>query len=201
MDCSQTPEQVIARCLQIGINCIAITDHGEVAGALEAQNLAPFPVIVGEEVLTPHGEVMGLFLQEKIPSPIPVEEAIAQIKAQGGLVCIPHPFDPLRLSRLRNKARQMILRQVDMVEVYNARSLLPIDTIRAQRLVRTNGLLASAGSDAHTRREIGNAYIEMPEFDDKDSFLRSLAQGKIHGRRTNPLVHFASTWTNLKKRF
>ena len=200
MDCTQTPEDVIARCLQIGINCIAVTDHGEISGALQAQESAPFPVIVGEEVLTPHGEVMGLFLQEKITSPIPLEEAVAQIKAQGGLVCIPHPFDPLRLSRLKDKARQAILSQVDMVEVYNARSILPIDSIRARRLIRNNGLLPSAGSDAHTQGEIGNAYIEIPEFDDRDSFLRALTQGKVHGRRTSPLVHIASTRASRRKR-
>ncbi|MDO8688252.1 MAG: PHP domain-containing protein, partial [Dehalococcoidales bacterium] len=121
MDCATSLEEIISRCLETGINCINIADHGTVEGALKMQSLAPFPVIVSEEVLTPHGEIMGMFLKESIPSGLSVEEAISRIKAQDALVCIPHPFDPLRGLRLDSKRFEELAGQIDIIEVFNAR--------------------------------------------------------------------------------
>ena len=87
MDCSMSLQQIIDRCLEKGINCIAIADHGTAEGGLKMRELAPFKVIVAEEILTPHGEIMGLFLEETVPSRISAEQAISRIRAQGGLVC------------------------------------------------------------------------------------------------------------------
>jgi len=193
-------EQVISRCLEVGINCIAIADHGTAEGALKMQALAPFPVVVAEEILTPHGEIMGMFLKETIPSGLSVEQTISRIRAQGGLVNIPHPYDRLRQSALRNKMLEEVAEQIDIIEVFNARSIFPQASTKAQILAEKYGILKSAGSDAHTPQEIGNAYIEMPEFNGKDDFLKALAEGKIFGRRSNPLVHFGSIWARLKKR-
>ena len=96
MDCNTSLEEIISRCQETGINCIAIADHDAVEGALKIQSLAPFPVIVAQEILTPHGEIMGMFLKEHIPRGISMEQAIAQIKAQEALVCLPHTFDTFR---------------------------------------------------------------------------------------------------------
>ena len=198
-DCATTLEQVIARCVEVGIGCLAVADHGTIAGALRLKEMAPFTIIVAEEILTPSGEVMGLFLSQEIPNKLPVDEAIAQIKAQDGLVCIPHPYDMVRLSAFKNQVLETIMPQVDIVEVFNSRSLSPSNSAKAWRLAHNYGKLASAGSDAHTASEIGKAYVEMPGFNGKDEFLTSLAKGKILGHRSNPLVHFASTWAKLKK--
>ena len=194
-------EQVISRCLEVGINCIAVADHGTAEGALKMQDIAPFPIIVAEEMLTPHGEIMGMFLKETIPSGLSVEQTISQIKAQGGLVCIPHPYDRLRQSALNNRRLEELAEQIDVIEVFNSRSLIPGASTKARILAEKYGIHKSAGSDAHTPQEIGNAYVEMPEFNGKDDFLKALAAGKIFGRRTNPLVHFGSTWARLKKQF
>lgn len=199
MDCATPLEQIIARCLEVGINCLAIADHNTIAGALRLKEMAPFPIIIAEEILTSCGEVIGLFLKEEIPSKLPIEETVARIKAQDGLVCIPHPYDTLRLSAFRNQAFETIMPQVDIVEVFNSRSLFPGSSAKAWRLAHKYGKLASAGSDAHTPSEIGNAYVEMPEFNGQDEFLASLARGRIFGRRSNPLVHFSSTWARLRK--
>lgn len=192
-------EQVITRCLEIDINCLAVTDHNTIAGALKVKEMAPFPIIVGEEILTSSGEIIGLFLTEEIPSRLPIEETIFRIKAQGGLVCIPHPYDRLRLSVLRNQSIDSIISDVDIIEVFNARDLAPNSSTKAWHIIHKYGKLASAGSDAHIPSEIGNAYIEMPEFNGKNEFLLSLAQGKIYGNKSNPVVHLASTWARLKK--
>jgi len=200
MDCTMPLEQIISRCLAVGINCLGVTDHNTIAGALKMKELAPFTIIVGEEILTLNGEVIGFFLDQEIPSKLSIEETVAQIKAQNGLVCIPHPYDRLRSSVFRDQIFEDIMPDVDIIEVFNARSLSPRSSIRAAQMAQKYGKLASAGSDAHTLPEIGNAYVEMPEFNNKDEFLASLAKGKISGNRSNPIAHFASTWNRLKKR-
>ncbi len=200
MDSTTSVEQVMARCLEIGIDCVAVTDHGAVANALRLKSMAPFPVIVGEEILTPHGEVMGLFLTERVPSPLPAQEAVARIKAQGGLVCIPHPFDRLRGSALGGRMVEMLLPEIDIIEVFNSRTHLLRDLALALSFAQSHGLAASAGSDAHTPGEIGRAYVEMPGFNGRDEFLQSLAQGRIVGRRSSPLVHLSGLRARLMKR-
>jgi predicted metal-dependent phosphoesterase TrpH len=199
-DSSMTFDQIIKRCQEVGVNCVAICDHGTAEGALKMQKVAPFPVIVAEEVLTPYGEIKGMFLKETIPSGISVEETIAQIRAQGGLVCIPHPFDTFRKSALQDEILEQIADDIDSIEVFNARTLLPQTLSKALAFAQKYGIPGSAGSDAHTISEIGNAYVEMPEFKGREDFLQALAQGKVVGHRTNPLVHFNSLTQRLKNR-
>jgi predicted metal-dependent phosphoesterase TrpH len=201
MDCGTPLEKIVDRCIEKGINCIAISDHGTAEGALKLQQTAPFTVIVAEEILTPYGEIMGMFLEETIPSGLSVAETLERIRAQGGLVNIPHPFDIFRHSALRNHIIEEIADQIDIIEVFNARSLPPQQSAKARNFARKHGIIQGAGSDAHTLREIGNAYIEMPEFKGKDDFLEALAKGEIHGHSTNPFIHFASIWTRLRKRW
>lgn len=201
MDCDTPLEKIINRCLELGINCITIADHGTIEGALKMQKLAPFTVIVAEEILTHHGEIMGIFLKEPISSGQSVEETLSQIRAQGGLVSIPHPFDTVRGSALNSKITEEIVEQIDVIEVFNARSPFLRSSTKARAFAEKHGIAKSAGSDAHTPHEIGNAYVEMPEFKGKDDFLQALNQGNISGHRTNPLTHFHSAWARLKKRF
>jgi len=201
MDCNTSLEEIISRCLETEINCIAIADHGRIDGALKLQSLAPFPVIIAEEILTPHGEIMGMFLKEGIPTSISIEQAISHIKAQGALVCLPHPFDTLRGLRLDNQRLEKLVEQIDIIEVFNARSPLLRSSTKARAFARKYGILGTAGSDAHSLNEIGNTYIEMPEFNGRDDFFQALRKGKISRHRSSPLVHFSSTWTKLKKSF
>ncbi len=199
-DDSLTPlEAIIEACHRRGIDKVAITDHNCIAGALALREMAPDLIIVGEEIKTAAGEIMGLFLKEEIPKGLSPEETIARIREQGGLVCVPHPLDQLRRSALRRASLLAILDQVDMLEVFNSRTPLPWDNWRAEELARQRGLLRTAGSDAHTAWEIGHAYVEMPPFDGEEEFLRSLAQGRIVGRLSCPLAHLASTWAKLRK--
>lgn len=198
-DCATSLEHVIARCLEIGINCVAVTDHNTIAGALEVKRMAPFTVIVGEEIQTLSGEVMGYFLSEEIPSRLPAEKTARLIKQQGGLVCIPHPFDRLRPSTLRRQHLETLLPYIDIVEVFNSRAPLSRHYAKALLFAQNHGLLASAGSDAHTAAEIGSAYVEMPEFNDKEEFCLALAKGKVVGQRARLWVHLWSNWAKLGK--
>ncbi len=200
MDCDTPLDKIIERCQKTGINCIAIADHGTVQGALQMRAIAPFPVIVAEEILTQSGEIMGMFLGEDIPSGLPVEESISRVRAQGGLVCIPHPFDTIRHSALNSGSIDRIVGQIDVIEVFNARTLLSRYCDKALDFAKKHGIPASAGSDAHSLQEIGHTYVEMPEFGGKGDFLQALARGRIYGRKTGPIAHFGNAWARLKKR-
>jgi len=201
MDTETPLEDIINRCQKMGINCIAISDHGNIEGALEMQKQAPFKVIVAEEILTPDGEIMGMFLKEGIPSNISVQEAISRVKDQNGLVCLPHPFDPLRGFKLSNTKLDELARQIDIVEVFNARSPFPGPANKARAFSAKHDLPGTAGSDAHTVKEIGETYVEMPDFNDSKDFLQTLREGMITGQRSSWFVHFYSTMAKIKRFF
>ena len=199
IDCLTPLERIVERCLELGIDCIAIADHNTIAGALRLREIAPFKVIVAEEVLTPVGEIMGLFLSEAVPRGLSPQETISRIRSQGGLVAIPHPFGRSLSWKSNPLTSAEVLSQVDIIETFNSRTPLSNSSAKAWKLAKEQGKAASAGSDAHTSGEIGRAYVEMSEFEGPENFLNSLAQGKIFGEKSSYLAHFASTWARIKK--
>jgi hypothetical protein len=198
IDCLTPLEKIVARCLELGIDCVAVADHNTTAGALKLREIAPFKVIIAEEIATTAGEVMGLFLSEGIRPGVSAQEAISLIRDQGGLVAIPHPFGRSLPWHARVLTSTEILSRVDIIEAYNSRTPFSGSIRRAEMLAKEQGKAASAGSDAHTLGEIGRAYVEMPEFDGPGDFLNSLAQGKIFGQRSSYLIHLASTWAKIR---
>lgn len=199
-DCSTTLEQVIDSCLKKNINCIALSDHNSVEGALKLKKIAPFYVIVAEEILTRQGEIMGMFLTHHIPPGLSIQESIKRIKDQGGLFCAQHPFDKFRSDALQADVMNEVVNQIDLVEVFNARTPLLNTSKQARRFAEEHNLPACAGSDAHAAGEIGNAYVEMPEFNGKEDFLQALKQGTVYGHRASPFCHFNSLLAKLRKR-
>lgn len=201
-DSISPPDKIVQHCLKVGINCVAITDHNEISGALEVKRIAPFKVIVGEEVLTNRGEIIGYFLTEKIPSRLSPEETVARIKAQGGLACVPHPYDRFRSgAKLRPQALKKILPEIDLIEVFNSRAMLLRDSARALELAQKHGLPGTAGSDAHIVGEIGSTYMEIPDFNDVEQFRQAVRQGKVFGHRTSFFIHFYGIRNRLVKQF
>ena len=198
IDCLSPLEKIVARCLELGINCVAVADHNTIAGALRLREIAPFRVLVAEEIATTGGEIMGLFLTADIRQGLSPREAISQIRNQGGLVAIPHPFGRSLSRHASMLISTEILSQVDIIEAFNSRTPFSNSIARAGQLAREQGKAASAGSDAHTLAEIGRAYVEMVEFHGPADFLSSLAQGKIFGRRSSYLPHLASTWAKIR---
>jgi predicted metal-dependent phosphoesterase TrpH len=198
-DSMVTPLALVKRCQKKGINCIAVTDHNTMDGVGAVQRIASFRVIAGEEVKTSEGEIIGYFLGEVIPPRLSPEETVARIKAQGGLVAVPHPFDRLRREPLREAALMRVLPQVDIIEALNARVTVSDDNRRAASFADEHGLACSAGSDAHSLMEVGTAYVEMPEFDSPEQFLASLREGTLCGGRSVPLVHLISTWAKARR--
>jgi len=198
-------EKIIKRCRKLGLNCIAIADHGTAEGALEMKKIAPFKVIVAEEILTTDGEIMGMFLKETIKSEadsrITPQEAIKRIREQGGLVNLQHPFETIRGSALKDKVIDEVANDIDLVEVLNSRSPFPANSNKAKAFAEQHHIPGGAGSDAHSLFEIGAAYIEMPDFNTKEEFLQAVAQGTIRGRRSSVFVHLFSFWAKVKGKF
>ena len=203
-DSRLTPDALIRACQRKGIDVIAVTDHHTIRGALEVREIAPFPVIIGAELKTADGEIIGLFLEEEIPRGLSARESVKRIKDQGGIVQIPHPFDRFRRKHITLPALMDILPDVDIIEAFNARTTLRGDIMRGVKFIEEFGVaydIRRVGvSDAHTAREIGNAYTDIPAFEGRDDFLDALRHASIHGRRTTPLIHFATRWTVLSRK-
>ena len=193
------PERLVEIARRRGLDCIAVTDHNTIEAAQELVNETSLRVIVGEEVKSDAGEIIGYFLQEPIPKGLPPLEVVRRIKEQGGLVCVPHPFDRLRQSVLRRSALREILPYVDIIEGFNSRCVIPQDNGRARHFAAEHGLACSAGSDAHIGYEVGRGIVEMAPFEGPEEFLQSLRHATIRGRLSVALVHFASTWNKWRR--
>jgi predicted metal-dependent phosphoesterase TrpH len=181
-DAVLTLEQLAGRARQTGLDVVCITDHNETSAAVAAtERDLGVRVIVGEEIRTPDGDVIGLFLTERIPYVLPVADVVARIRAQGGLVYAPHPFDQGRSSLGRVLPGLCQAGAVDIVEVFNAKIADQGPNERAAALATAYALPGGAGSDAHDAPGVGAAYLEMPDFDGPASFLAALADARLTG--------------------
>ena len=180
-DSEITAEQLIAQVPQAGIDCVAVVDHNTAEGSLKLASMTvPFKVIPGEEILTPEGEVIGFFLKETIPPGLSPEETIKLIHEQGGLACIPHPFDRFRSSAMKQETLERILPLLDIIEIANSRTLPFQDMSRPEKFAAKYAVPVGAGSDAHIPEEIGRAYVEIADFTGPEEFLAALRHGKVH---------------------
>lgn len=183
-DCTTTPDELVEAVAEAGIEVLCITDHNATAGAQELAERLPCRVVVGEEMRVAAGELIGLFLTERIPQGLGPVASARRIRDQGGLVYIPHPFDPMR-NCLRPEEIDELVGEglVDAIEGFNAKTSLASLNRRAVEYGQANDLLVGAGSDAHVPGAIGAAYLVMPDFHDDDpaSFMASMAQGRIVG--------------------
>ena len=199
-DSGAPPASIVARCLKTGLNCIAVTDHNTIRGALEVRELAPFQVIIGEEVKSAAGDIIGLFLEEQVPRGLPAVDTVRAIKEQGGLVLVPHPFDRFRSSAIKGESLLEILPQVDALEAFNAHNLLMRDNDRADAFCREKGLVAAAVSDSHTALELGRTYMELPEFDGTAAgFKEALSRAKLVKRRANQVLRLTTVYVKLRR--
>lgn len=186
-DCAVPPERMADAARRLGFSPTVLTDHDTIAGALALQE-AGLPVVVGQEITTADGELIGLFLDRAVPSDLTATETVRAIKEQGGLVYVQHPYDRYR-KHLREDAVELIARDVDIVEVFNARCDDEANQL-AWGLRRTLGAAAGAGSDAHRVEDIGAVYVEMDPFDGAQSFLRSLRDARIVERPRRMALRF-----------
>ncbi|MGE5559212.1 MAG: PHP domain-containing protein [Bacillota bacterium] len=174
-----------------GIGCIAVTDHDTIEGALRlADRDLPFRLIIGEEILAREGEITGLFLSVRIPGGLGIYETLSRIKEQGGLVVAPHPCDRLRRHVLDAGVLRRIIREVDIIEGFNGRTVFAGDDAAATALGRCFGKPLIAGTDCHTRWELGRCGSILAHFSSAAEFLTGLpAAGDFYGRRAPVWVH------------
>jgi hypothetical protein len=189
-DCATPVEVLLATARERGLGAIAVTDHNEISGALEARKqaeAADVKVIVAEEVKTAdQGEVIGLFIEEKIPRGLSLQETVAEIKHQGGLVYVPHPFD--RMHSVPDYEHLLtILDDLDAIEVFNPRVAIGAFNEEAARFAAKYRILAGAGSDSHVAQGLGSVRIRMRDFDGPQEFLQSLRDADILTRPTSLL--------------
>jgi predicted metal-dependent phosphoesterase TrpH len=193
-DCATPVEVLLATACEQGLGAIAVTDHNEISGAVEAQAQAarlgpgpPVKVIVGEEVKTAtQGEVIGLFLQERIPRGLTLAETVSEIKRQGGVVYVPHPFD--RMHAVPDYEHLLgVLEDVDAIEVFNPRVAIGAFNEEAARFAAKYRIAAGAGSDAHVAQGLGSVRVRMRDFEGPQEFLQSLRDAEIITRPTSLL--------------
>ena len=194
------PEKLLEHCQRVGIDRVAITDHNEIKGALTAKDLAPDRVIVGEEIHTSQGELLGYFMTEHIPGGLDPIETIQKLRAQGAVISVPHPFDTTRGPQWTLDELKAILPLVDAIETFNARCMTNQPNIKAATFAQEHNLLETVGSDAHTLNEVGRASLTMPLFTDAPGFLKSLKTAELHTRRSSWFVHLFSRYAAFYKR-
>ncbi|MGD8621371.1 MAG: PHP-associated domain-containing protein [Anaerolineales bacterium] len=198
-DSLMLPEQILKVCNRRGVDRIAITDHNSIAGAMETSRLAPERVIIGEEILTTEGEILGYFMTDEIPEGLPPMEVVERLKDQGAVISISHPFDPTRGCSWNLDTLEDLLPRLDMLEVLNARTWTDRPNLEAAELADRAGLPGAAGSDAHAPLEVGRATLVMPIFNDAESFRKALPEAFIQGQRSIPLVHLTSRYAVWRK--
>lgn len=185
-DSTTTLDEVVESVIEAGLDVLCVTDHNAIDGAVRLKRILEGDgvcrVVVGEEVRTHTGEIIGLFLSERIPFGATAAETARQIRAQGGVVYVPHPFDPMRRNITEASLDEITAAGlVDAIEAHNSKTSLPSLNARATRYGVDHDLALGSGSDAHVPLALGSAYVEMPDFDGPSEFLEKLRDGRVVG--------------------
>ncbi|MGZ6256446.1 MAG: PHP domain-containing protein [Candidatus Limnocylindria bacterium] len=196
-------DKFIRVALERGLTHVAVTNHNNVEGAIAVRDRVAalgvddrLTVILGEEVSTSDGEVVGLFLQRTIPRGLSADETADEIHAQGGLVSIPHPFDPFRPSHIRRLPLETLARagKIDMLEVFNSRVTFSRHNDQAAAFAARHGIPGIACSDSHSAFEVAMSFNALPAFGTADELREGLAENEWHGSRSTVLIHLTTRW-------
>lgn len=193
-------DTILQLCDERKIDRIAITDHNTADGALKLAQAVPGRVIVGEEIMTTHGELLGYFLRETVPPGLSPEETIQRLRDQGAVISVSHPFDRLRKGAWQVEDLMRILPLVDAIEVFNSRCIFREDNERAQAFATTHQLVGTVGSDAHSRSEYGRSVLIMKPFANAGQFLVALGSAVPDNRYSGVFVHVNSKVAKWQKK-
>lgn len=204
-----TEEKFIKVAIERGLTHVAITNHNNVEGAIAVRDKVAelgladqLTVILGEEVSTADGEVVGLFLTKTIPRGLSANETADEIHRQGGLVSIPHPFDPFRQSHikpgpLRNLAE---MGKIDAIEVFNSRITIQTHNVQAAEFAAGYEIPGIACSDSHSAFEVAMCFNALPWFHSAEELKAGLPRNEWQGSRSTTLIHLTTrfaVWKNM----
>lgn len=192
-DCLTSLEATITACKRKGIDRLAVTDHNTAEGALALAKLAPDLVIVGEEIMTTRGEILGYFMKESIPAGLTPDETIRRLRDQGAVISVSHPYDRWRHGAWEEPDLLAIFDQVDAIEIFNSRCVFAEDNDKAKQLAASRQKPGTVGSDAHIPYELGHATLLMQPFEGPGDFYESLKHATPVTSRSPAWVHGAST--------
>jgi predicted metal-dependent phosphoesterase TrpH len=179
---------------------VAVTDHNSIQGALRAKELDPERIIIGEEIETSQGEILGYFMVDEIPPGLHPMEVIARLKDQQAFISLPHPFDRLRAHWQPQTLREM-LPYLDALEVFNARCISRSYNRAADAFACGHQLQRMAGSDAHTVTELGRAAMRIQRFDTAEELREVLGTAELPKRLSSASVHLSSSWAKWVKQW
>ena len=201
-DCQTTFWQIIEKCKAEEIDVLGIADHNEIEGALGLQKVAPFRIIVGQEVLTRDGEIVGFFLKKFIDPGSSVDQTIKEIKKQGGIVYLPHPLDKTtRKTAIDPGKLENLIDEIDVIEIHNGRTVFPWDNNSARKLAIAKRKVMAVGSDAHTKYELGRNYMVMKDFSNPQQFIESLQSFEHKTSYVLPWAFFLTKYYRWRKRY
>ena len=198
-DSLTTPEELLEACHRKNIDRVVITDHNTIAGALQARELDPERIIIGEEIMTAEGEILAAFVKEEIPPGLYPTDVIARLREQGAFISLSHPFDKLRDGHWKFEALLKIIPHVDAIETYNSRNMWPGGNKQAKRFAEKHGLPGTVGSDAHTSYEIGKATMLLQEFKDAKSLKPAVMNAQYETKHSGFWIHLTSRYAVWKK--
>lgn len=181
------------------LNVIAITDHSNIDFATRLHEKLGDKIIVGEEIMTNQGEIIGLYLKEAVPAGLEVDEAIKRIKQQDGLVYVPHPFETVRKG-LHPATLESIAEQIDIIEVCNGRAFFQDRSQQAVVWARLNKVISAASSDAHGDKGLGKTYCLVSELPSRHTLLETLAKGTLHTEKPSLRALLYPKYHRLRKR-
>jgi predicted metal-dependent phosphoesterase TrpH len=201
-------DRLITLAVERGLTHVAVTDHNTIEGSVAARARAAemgmddrLTVILGEEVSSADGEIVALFIEETISRDLSAEATADAIHEQGGLVSVPHPYDPFRKSHIRAEPLERLAAtsRIDMLEVFNSRVTLGRHNEHAAEFAARHGLPGIACSDSHTGMEVAMSFNALPAFHTADELRAALSANEWHGSRTTKLVHLGTRWAVASK--
>jgi predicted metal-dependent phosphoesterase TrpH len=194
------PRVLVETCRRKGIDRVVVTDHNTIMGARAAQALDPERIIVGEEIMTTRGEILAVFVSEEIPKGLTPQETIRRLKEQGAFISVSHPFDKWRSGGWREADLLEILPQVDAIEVYNSRCMLPRFNREARRFAENHGIAGTVGSDAHAAFELGRSLLVLEPFEGPEGLRSVIRTGMQKVKWSPPWFHFSSRYAAIQKK-
>ncbi len=193
-------QDLVIACENKGIQKLVVTDHNTISGALQAQKLDSHHFIVGEEIMTQQGELLGIFVKEEIPAGFSALKTVELLRSQGAFISVSHPMDVFRSGHWEINDLFSIVSYIDAIEIFNSRCLLPQFNTRAREFSQRYKLLGTVGSDVHSIVEVGKATLTLPDFDEAPSLKHALTMAQPHVHLSGQWVHFYSRYSFWRKR-